>query len=191
MDDRELGSEDDDVEEREHYGEEGEEGVEIGSRGDPRPRRRMRLRRSPLGVRVVDVRDQLEAVRDELEDQRDEIEELRSDVAALWLAFGQHERAIRDLIAAVEALGGARVPWPGEQTAGTQLPFETEPLPGVSTPPLAFDPPGSRLGSEAIATQLAGLDDVLAAIDQATRSLERVYADGDEERERPSTQEPS
>lgn len=188
MSDHELSDDERDVEEREHHG---DEEAGIGSRGHPRPRRRMRLRRSPLGVRVVDIRDQLEAVRAEIEAQRDEVDELRSDVAALWLAFGQHERTIRDLIAAVEALGGARVPWPGEQTAGTQLPFETEPLPGVSTPPLAFDPPGSRLGSEAIATQLAGLDDVLAAIDQATRSLERVYADGDEERERPSTQEPS
>lgn len=164
-----------------HEAESEEESAELGERGRPQPRSRLRLRRSPLGVRAVDVRDQLEGIRTELEDCHDDIDELRNDVAALWVAFGQHERAIRDLIAAVEALGGARVAWPGEPGPGRQLPLQTESLPGVpapGSPPL--EQPVRNLDREAIAAQLAGLDDVLAAIDQATRSLESVYRGGDE-----------
>lgn len=153
-----------------------DEDVELGARGKPRPQKRMRLRRSPLGVRAIDVRDQLEAMRVELDDRRDDIDELRNDVAALWLAFGQHERAIRELIAAVESLGGARVSWPGESEHGHQLPFQTESLPGVP-PARPLEPPGTALDRDTIAAQLAGLDDVLAAIDQATRSLEGVYGE--------------
>ena len=178
-DDRDF--DDDDVEEAE---------VEIGSRGHPHPRRRLQLRRSPLGARAVDVRDQLEAFQEELDDRRDDIDELRNDVAALWLAFGQHERAIRDLIAAVEALGGARVTWPGDQGNGRQLPIQSETLPGVPAPS-PLEPPGSALDRETIASQLAGLDDVLAAIDQATRSLESVYAEEIAEASPPATQERS
>jgi hypothetical protein len=166
-----------------------EDPAEIGSRGHPQPRKRLRLRRSPLGARAVDVRDQLEAFRAELDDRRDDIDELRNDVAALWLAFGQHERAIRDLIAAVEALGGARVTWPGERGEGQQLPIQTETLPGLPTTRL--EPPGNALDRETIAAQLAGLDDVLAAIDQATRSLENVYSEETADASPPATRERS
>jgi hypothetical protein len=153
-----------------------DDGTGLGARGRPRPRRRIRLRRSPLGTRTVDVRDEFDAIRDELDDRQDDIDELRNDVAALWLAFGQHERAIRELIAAVEALGGAQVSWPGQSEHESQMPIQPEALPGMPPPP-RLDPPGSALDRETIAAQLAGLDDVLAAIDQATRSLETVYAE--------------
>jgi hypothetical protein len=166
---------DDGVDEEEFLEE--DDDVALGSRGQPHPRKRIRLRRSPMGVRAVDVRDQLDAIGTELDDRRDDIDELRNDVAALWLAFGQHERALRDLISAVEALGGARVAWPGDHGHGHQLPFQAESLPGVPPPRDPFDPPGSQIDRETIASQLAGLDDVLAAIDQATRSLESVYGD--------------
>jgi hypothetical protein len=163
--------------------ESGGDGAGLGARSRPRPHRRVRLRRSPLGTRTVDVRDQFDAIRDELDDRQDDIDELRNDVAALWLAFGQHERAIRELIAAVEALGGAQVSWPGQSEHGSQMPIQPEALPGMPPPP-QLDPPGSALDRETIAAQLAGLDDVLAAIDQATRSLETVYAE-----EIPATQQ--
>ena len=65
-----------------------------------------KLRRGLLGYRARDVDA-------ELETRRVEAEELRRDIAALWLAFGQHERTIRHLIAAIEALGRRGTSAPG------------------------------------------------------------------------------
>lgn len=87
-----------------------------------------------------------------------EIEELRSDIAALWLAFGQHERILRDLVARLGAALGAAGAVAGggrEQAGAAQEP--------------SGPPPISR--------QLSDLDDVLAAIERATEVLERTHAD--------------
>jgi hypothetical protein len=130
------------------------------------------LRRSLFGARAEDVRVQLEA-------RKADFDELRRDVAALWLAFGQHERAIRDLIAAAEALGGVRSRSPSESASAPQ---PADGPPGDSAEEVVpadpqEPPPPPGVPADVIAAQLSGLDDVLSAIEQATRSLERTYAD--------------
>ena len=115
--------------------------------------RETRLRRGLFGFRGGDVRAELAA-------RNAEAEELRDDVAALWLVFNQHERAIRELIGAVERLGGGRIPKPGERN---------------------WDDPedegdrGTIIPDAWMADQMEGLDEVLAAIKQATDLLERGY----------------
>lgn len=104
-----------------------------------------RLRRSLFGVRAADVQRELD-VRDA------EIEELRRELAALWQTYAQHDRAIR------EALSPQPEP-PAQENGGE--PSE----PGPS--------PAERRA--AIEAQLGGLDEALAAIEQATQTLERAY----------------
>lgn len=169
------------------------------------------LRRGLLGYRAKDVHAELEA-------RREEMEELRRDVAALWLAFGQHERTIRHLIAAMEALerdapsptsapprpdaaafpsappSGPPAPSaepvqetdPGQATTPTPAPppdraaIPTSPPPASApspTPAEAEAEDAVRIPADVISAQLSDLDDVLAAIEQATRSLERTYSD--------------
>ena len=110
-----------------------------------------RLRRGLFGYRAGDVRAEIEV-------RNAEADELRDDVAALWLVFNQHERAIRELIGAVERLGGGRIPPPGERN------WDDPDDDGSGRPPDAW-----------VADQMEGLDEVLAAIKQATDLLERSY----------------
>ena len=130
--------------EAEEFAEEGElEPVDPG----PEPR----LRRGLFGFRSGDVKAEIEA-------RNAEADELRDDVAALWLVFNQHERAIRELIVAVERLGGGRIPPPGERNWDDP------------------DDDGSgKVPDGWMADQMEGLDEVLAAIKQATDLLERSY----------------
>ena len=115
------------------------------------------MRRGLFGYRAGDVRAEIEA-------RNAEADELRDDVSALWLVFNQHERAIRELIGAVEQLGGGRIPPPGERN---------------------WDDPdddgdrGKIVPEAWMADQMEGLDEVLAAIKQATDLLERGYEEVD------------
>ena len=111
------------------------------------------LRRRPFGYRKADV--------DRALDARDtELTELKQDIAALWLAFSQHDRMIR-------ALGG-EVP---RVTAAV----EREPAPQAVEP--SVEQEGVESGAESIGEPLTELDEVLAAIEMATRTLEDTYAD--------------
>lgn len=127
--------------------------------GDPGRPERPRLRTRPLGYKRSDVDEALEA--------RDaQLTELRQDVAALWLAFSQHDRMIR-------ALGGE----------------DPQPRPAPAPAPASTDPGDADDGSEdldtgavaaeaeSIGNQLSELDEVLAAIEMATKTLESTYAD--------------
>jgi hypothetical protein len=111
----------------------------------PRPER-PKLRRRPLGYKRADVDEAFE-VRDS------ELAEMRQDIAALWLAFAQHDRMIR-------ALGGVSPP-------------------PLTQPPQDAPPSRSPVEAEAasIGSQLSELDEVLAAIEMATQTLERTYSD--------------
>ena len=113
-----------------------------------------KLRTRPFGYRKEDVREALGARDAELDARAGELAELRQDVAALWLAFAQHDRMIRS------ALAGAG----GAPEAPTQVPAE-----GAEASPAASPDP-------AIGRQLSELDEVLAAIELATQTLERTYA---------------
>lgn len=141
------------------------------------------LRRRLFGYRAGDVEEAISS-RDET------LAILRRDVAALWLAFGQHERAIRQMLAAIEALGGTSVDPPGGRADSEGPAPETadsdSPAPGPGPGPAAASASAASTASgseripgapEAIGAQLAGLDDVLAAIEHATQSLEQAYAE--------------
>lgn len=112
------------------------------------PSGRPPLRRGLFGYRAEDV-DQAFEARDT------ELAELRQDVAALWLAFSQHDRLIRAVLA--------------------------EPPSSPAPPAPAPAPPESRQAPAAEAApinrQLEELDQVLAAIESATQTLERTYAE--------------
>lgn len=172
------------------------EGVETGAadevpdRGGRAARKQTgsRPRRALLGARPADVAEQLR--------ERDaQLAELRRDVAALWLAFGQHERTIGELIAVVERLAGVeihppggRAPAPPEHLDRRSAPEARDPEPpsGAGANPAEGDRSADLATS--ISEQLSGLDDVLAAIEHATESLERTYleeiADGEARAER-------
>ena len=102
------------------------------------------LRRGFFGYRTDDV-DQAFEARDS------ELAELRQDVAALWLAFSQHDRLIRAV------LEGPR----------------SSPAPAPAPPA----EPGPAEAEAPINRQLEELDQVLAAIESATQTLERTYAE--------------
>lgn len=132
-----------------------------------------RMRRRPFGLRARDVRE-------EIASKDGEIAELRRDVAALWLAFGQHERTIRDLLDTVERMGGGSVPPPGSRSGPPAPAPEGSSAP--ASPAHQHDPPAAAGAyaerspapePEAIAAQLSELDSALAAIERATRSLSR------------------
>ena len=91
-----------------------------------------------------------------------EIAEMRRDIAALWLAFNHHERALRDLAGRLEASPGAPAPLPAA---------DRDEIPGTEA---AADP---GQAATPISEQLSDLDDVLAAIERATEVLERTHAD--------------
>lgn len=128
-----------------------DEHEEGGSTPEPGRPERPRLRRSAFGYRRADV--------DEALDARDgELAELRQDVAALWLAFAQHDRVLRSLSA-----DAAPAP----------------PPPPAPPPEAEPGPPPEEVAAEAtsIGDQLSELDEVLAAIEMATQTLERTYAE--------------
>lgn len=114
---------------------------------------RPKLRRRPLGYKRSDVDEAFEA-------RDNELAELKQDIAALWLAFAQHDRMIR-------ALGGE-----------TPAPLTERPRP-ESEPLGAPQPPPSQVEAEAesIGNQLSELDEVLAAIEMATQTLEKTYSE--------------
>lgn len=138
-----------------------------------------RLRRRLFGLRAREV----EA---EISERNSDVAELRRDVAALWLAFGQHERTIRQLLEAIERIADTSIDPPGAAPATPAAaeappsrqssphdPSQTggsEPAPGAAVPDL--EPLASSIGD-----QLSDLDEVLGAIERATRSLERSYAE--------------
>jgi len=133
-------------EERSARGEGGGETVQPG-----RPER-PRLRRRPLGYKRADVDEALEA--------RDgELAELRQDIAALWLAFAQHDRMLRALTGEAPPPPSGTEPKRREtpETAAPSMPLETE--------------------AASIGAQLSELDEVLAAIEMATKTLERTYSE--------------
>lgn len=141
------------------------EGSEDGPRGGgapgaPEP---PRLRKRPFGYKRADVDEALET-------RDSQVAELRQDIAALWLAFAQHDRMIRDLGGAPRAAGTSPEPPLEHEGAALQGASET-----------ADDTPAESAsaveGAEAIGQQLSDLDEVLAAIEMATQTLERSYAE--------------
>ena len=77
----------------------------------------VKLRRRLLGYKRADVEGALQAreeevgeLAEELDEREAEVGQLRQDIAALWLAFAQHDRTIEDLRAAVIALAEAPAP---------------------------------------------------------------------------------
>lgn len=146
------------------------------------------LRRGLLGYKRADVDRALEARDGELDDLAGELEardaelsELRQDVAALWLAFAQHDRMIREALQTQPA-AEASAPSPG---LAAQQPQQTAPQsPEPEEPVLVADPGASSLppdepveGEPSVGRQLADLDDVLAAIELATQTLEQTYVE--------------
>lgn len=131
-----------------------------GGGADPGRPERPRLRTRPLGYKRSDVDEALEA--------RDaQLTELRQDVAALWLAFAQHDRMIRSLS--------------GEELRPVTA--TDAPSAGATAEPAEADPPSDAVDTEAVAAeaesignQLSELDEVLAAIEMATKTLESTYA---------------
>jgi hypothetical protein len=130
------------------------------------PSDRPPLRRGLFGYRTDDVDEAFEA--------RDtELAELRQDVAALWLAFSQHDRLIR---AALEMPASSPPTAPPEAPAPAPAPAG----PAVEAPaPIQATPvaPAGAAGAAPVNQQLEELDQVLAAIESATQTLERTYAD--------------
>jgi hypothetical protein len=125
-----------------------------------------RLRRRLFGLRSRQVEEEIAA-------RGADVAELRRDVAALWLAFGQHERTIRQLLEAVERIARVEIDPPGAP-ASAPAAGEREPEPAPAPRPEAEDALGPLAAS--IGGQLGDLDEVLAAIERATQSLERTYA---------------
>jgi len=152
-----------------------EDAEDGGSGTDPGRPERPRLRTRPLGYKRSDVDEALEA--------RDaQLTELRQDVAALWLAFAQHDRMIR-------ALGGED-PKPAGQAEPAAAGPTTAPADSAA-PPQEVDTGAVAAEAESIGNQLSELDEVLAAIEMATRTLETTYADeisGPEESDESTTE---
>jgi hypothetical protein len=117
--------------------------------GTPEP---PRLRKRPFGYKRADV-DEALATRDS------QLAELRQDIAALWLAFAQHDRMIRELT-------GGSDPGPAQ-----------EPTPAETPDATATAPAATPADAESVGRQLSDLDEVLAAIEMATQTLERSYSD--------------
>ncbi len=132
------------------------------------------LRRGLFGIRRADVRAEISS-RDQA------IAELRRDVTALWLAFGQHERTIRELTGALKGLSGVEIEPPGGRRAERPEPYgDPPPYVGYQTAQAqreSVSTSGATPRADEIGEQLSGLDDVLAAIQRATASLEQAYND--------------
>lgn len=147
------------------------EAAEAPAPGQPK------LRRRPFGYRARDVREALDRQTAELGTRESELAELRQDIAALWLAFAQHDRMLRRALgeeapqpAGVERAPGERPPAPSP--AGPEVPRAEAPKGSAGTAPA----PSAAADDAAIGRQLSDLDDVLAAIELATQTLERTYA---------------
>lgn len=126
-----------------------------GESAEPRMRRRL------LGYRPADVEAALAARESELAARDAELVELRQDIAALWLAFAQHDRMLGELRDAAA---------PVERPSAAEKASEPDP---------------------SVGRQLAELDEVLAAIEMATQTLERTYAEeAEEEQEEDADPEP-
>ena len=155
------------------------------------------MRRRLLGYKPADVAEVLEArhselveLEDELDDREAELTQLRQDIAALWLAFAQHDRMIRDLTEVVAASGAAARAAAEAMTAPavTQAPDPESPTRATddepSTPVADEDAtPDPAAQDPSVKRQLADLDEVLAAIEMATQTLEQTYADEIEDAE--------
>jgi hypothetical protein len=129
-----------------------------------------KLRRGPFGYRKADVIRLLERRQSDLGSREAELAELRQDIAALWLAFAQHDRMLR------RALGEEEQPAP--PTAEPSPPAAETGDPPPTAERVAVPPPPAPVGDDAaIGRQLSDLDDVLAAIELATQTLERTYVD--------------
>ncbi len=154
----------------------------------------VKLRRRLLGYKRTDVEHALKAREgelDELEGELDareaEVTELRQDVAALWLAFAQHDRTLEDLRAAVIALADERRAAPPTPAPRPFAPPPSAPRPDPARAPAVPPQPEVPVAPESAAAasapeasvgrQLADLDDVLAAIEMATQTLEQTYAE--------------
>lgn len=126
-----------------------------GEPGAPEP---PRLRKRPFGYKRADV----DAV---LETRDSQVAELRQDIAALWLAFAQHDRMLRDLAGELEGDAPPPEPQPEPHAAAFEDVAEGTDDDAVE-------------GAESIGQQLSDLDEVLAAIEMATQTLERSYVEG-------------
>jgi len=131
---------------------------------------RPKLRRRPLGYRRGDV-DEAFAARDA------ELAELKQDIAALWLAFAQHDRMIR-------TLGGEAPPPATEQPAPATAPER-------SAAPDPAERSTTEAEAESIGNQLSELDEVLAAIEMATKTLEHTYSEEIEASRGGATEKPA
>jgi len=134
------------------------------------PSERPGLRRGLFGYRRDDVDLALEA-------RDSELREMRQDVAALWLAFAQHDRLIRSV---VEGRASSLAPPPAvaAEPPPSQVTPEPAPAPTASAAPAppAADPTAAE-ATAPISRQLEELDQVLAAIESATQTLERTYGE--------------
>ncbi len=125
------------------------------------------LRRGLFGFKPSDVRTQISA-------KDAELAELRRDVAALWLAFGQHERTIRQVLETLERTSGVALDPPGGRGGqGQRGATASDPDPEREPEPGNDDSAATSIGA-----QLTDLDQVLAAIEEATQTLERGYSEG-------------
>jgi len=128
------------------------------------------LRLRPFGYRRADV--------DQALDTRDsDIAELRQDIAALWMAFAQHDRIIR-----AATSGGSGAPDPPDPARDAAGPLPPESVhearaAAVPEPEPSPDALAATEDVESIGRQLTDLDEVLAAIEMATQTLERTYAE--------------
>jgi len=191
------------VSEREESGYEREESAE------PRMRRRLFGYKPADVAEVLEARDsELSELEDELDDREAELTQLRQDIAALWLAFAQHDRMIRDLTEVVAATGAAARA-AAEAMTSPAVPSEADVPAAPEQEPLAVDEvdeedepttPATPATEDIAAAQaeapdpsvrrqLADLDEVLAAIEMATQTLEQTYADEIDEGE--ATAEPA
>jgi hypothetical protein len=127
--------------------------------GTPEP---ARLRRRPFGYRRGDVDEALQT-------RDSQLAELRQDIAALWLAFAQHDRMLREL---------AEKPGQPERE-------------GPDAPPASAATPLEPSDPESVGRQLSDLDEVLAAIEMATQTLERTYSEEIAEPPRAAGTEPA
>ena len=141
------------------------EGAEAAEPASRTPDRRA-LPRGLLGYRRADVEEAL-ATRDA------ELVELRQDIAALWLAFAQHDRLIRTVLSLPEQGG----PQPAARTAPGSAPRREPAADPGERRPTAGAAAGGDSPPPAISRQLSELDEVLSAIEMATQTLEETYAD--------------
>lgn len=142
----------------------GEAGGEADAGSEDR-REPHRLRRSVIGGYKRQDVDAALAGRDE------QIGELRRDIAALWLAYGQHERLIRAMVQRLDQPPSTPPPPSApERTSAAAADRRRE-------APARTESASAAEGDATVGEQLADLDEVLAAIQRATATLERTYAE--------------